>query len=199
MAAQPVTIPACGETLLSSSLSSGPPPMPRGATMPPGSDTDDGGAVQFDLTPSPEKRDTWMNGTRAASAKRASPSPQPTSQRARAASGSRATSRGRRAGAKEVWPDPDAAVHQRVAVDPHAVTADDCVRQLEADRAHMLEPKRAIESMHARLVVQEEKDLVQDKISEDQKVINSTVTKEAAKLKGDCNTLQGAPGPISRT
>ena len=55
----------------------------------------------------------------------------------------------------------------------------------------MLELKRAIETMHARLVVQEEKNLVQDKIIEEQKVINFTVTKEAAKLKGDCNTLQG--------
>jgi len=160
--------------------------------MQPGSDTDEGGsAVQFDLSPSPEKRDTWMQGTRAASAKRASPSPQPTSQRARAASGSRATSRGRRAGAKEVWPDPSAAVHQRVAVDPHAVTTDDCARQLEADRAHMLELKMAIETLHKRLAVQEEKSIVQNKVLEEQKAINFGMTKDAAKLKGDCEELQG--------
>ena len=68
-----------------------------------------------------------------------------------------------------MWPDPAAAVHIRVAVDPHSVTTDDCVRQLEADRAHMLELKLAIKAMQKRLVVQEEKSVVRDKILGEQK------------------------------
>ena len=161
MAAQPGNaIPGTENVLLSSSVT--PPAVP--------SDSDGGGAgmaSEFDLTPSPDHRGQRVPA-RSQSSKRASPSstaretrargdtsrsPSPRITRARAGTNSRPPTRGRRS-APEVWPNADEAVHRRVATDPHAVTTDDCARQLEADREHMLVLKLAVESLHSRLLAQ---------------------------------------------
>ena len=109
--------------------------------------------------------------------------------RARADTSSRPPTRGRRP-APEVWPNADEAVHRRVATDPHAVTTDDCARQLEADRGHMLVLKLAVESLHSRLLTQDEKVKVQAKAIDEQKQLHFNTVREHAKLKGDCKTLQ---------
>ena len=87
-------------------------------------------ASEFDLTPSPDKHPSRRAPVRNLSAKRSSPSPTPRATRARADTSSRPPNRGRRAAAPEVWPDASEAVHRRVATGPHAVTPDDCARQL---------------------------------------------------------------------
>ena len=77
-----------------------------------------------------------------------------------------------------------------MATDPHAVTTDDCARQLEADREHLLVLKLAVESLHSRLLAQEDKSKAQAKVIEEQKVLYLGTVREHAKLKGDCTTLQ---------
>ena len=147
-------------------------------------------ASEFDLTPSPEHR-ARRTPVRNLSAKRASPSPSPSGTRARAASsGLPPSQRGRRQAPTEVWPDASEAVHQRVACDPHAVATDDCARQLEADRRHMLVLKLAVESLHSRLLAHEEKAKVQATIIEEQKELHFGAARGSAKLKGDCKTMQ---------
>ena len=147
-------------------------------------------ASEFDLTPSPEHRAFRRTPVRNLSAKRASPSPSPGGTRARAASSGLPPSQRGRGRQAEVWPDASEAVHQRVACDPHAVTTDDCTRQLEADRRHMLVLKLAVESLHSRLLAQEEEAKVQAKIIEEQKGLYFSAARESAKLKGDCKTMQ---------
>ena len=91
-------------------------------------------APEFDLTPSRQKQHEARGSPRAPvrnfSAKRSGPSPLPRATRARPEANSRLASRGRREAAIEVWPDASEAVHRRVATDIHAVTTDDCARQI---------------------------------------------------------------------
>ena len=150
-------------------------------------------ASEFDLAPSPEEREFKLPSASQRSAKRGSPSPAPSGQRFRgargdrAASAPRAASRGRRNAAGQIWLDPEAAVHQRVATDPYAVTSDDVVRQPEADREHMLVLKIAIGTLHTNVGKQA-------KVQQEQQALHFAVTRDSNKLKADYKQFQSERG-----